>query len=176
MIIGVISDTHGNMKLAHAAADRLRAEGAEVLLHLGDNYPDAEELGMAGHPVRMVPGLWCAQYRDHRVQKTIVDTLDGLCIAMAHADQDLGPRELAAAVIMTGHTHAAKIEPRGKHVFLNPGHLKSPMDRGHRPSYAVIDTMPEEIHIRVKELDGTVRIERAFSRAALAPAPVEQAT
>lgn len=169
MIIGVISDTHGNMKLAHAAADRLReVERVELLLHLGDNYPDAEELGMAGHAIRMVPGLWCEQYRDHRVRKTIVDKVDGLSIAMAHADQDLGPRELAAAVIMTGHTHVAKIEPRGQHVFVNPGHLKSMMDRGQRPSYAVIETGPEEIAISIKELDGQVRLARRLSRAALA--------
>jgi predicted phosphodiesterase len=134
VIIGVISDTHGNMKLAHAAADRIRGvEKADLLLHLGDNYPDAEELGVAGHPIRMVPGLWCAQYRDHRVPKTIVDTLMASAFAMLHADQDLGPRERAAALIMSGHTHVAKIEPSGKHVYMNPGHLKSMIDRGQRP-------------------------------------------
>lgn len=169
MIIGVISDTHGNMKLAHAAADRIRGvEKADLLLHLGDNYPDAEELGVAGHPIRMVPGLWCAQYRDHRVPKTIVDTVDDLSFAMLHADQDLGPRERSAALIMSGHTHVAKIEPSGNHVYMNPGHLKSMMDRGQRPSYAIIETNPDEIRISIKELDGTTRLQRTFARAALA--------
>lgn len=169
MIIGVISDTHGNMKLANAAADRIRAENhADLLLHLGDNYPDAQELGMAGHPIRMVPGLWCDEYRDHRIGKTLVDTFDGLSIACAHADQDLGPRERAAAIIMTGHTHVAKIEPQGQHVFLNPGHLKSNLDRGQTPSYAIIETTPDEVRITIKELSGPTRLARTFRRDALA--------
>lgn len=168
MIIGVISDTHGNMKLAHAAADRLRTEErVDLLLHLGDNYPDAEELGYAGHPMRMVPGLWCAEYRDPRL-KTIVDDFDGVKMALAHADQDFGPREHTAVILMSGHTHVAKIEPRGTKVFLNPGHLKSNFDRGQRPSYAVIETSADGVRISIKELDGSLRLSRAFSRAELA--------
>lgn len=115
-----------------------------------------------------MPGLWCAEYRNPRYPKTRVELLDGVSIAMAHADQDLGPREHAAALILTGHTHVAKIEPRGKHVFINPGHLKSMQDRGQSPSYAIIETLGDAVVVTIKELNGTPRSSRRFAREGLA--------
>ena len=41
MILGVMSDTHGNTPLMLQAADRLCSEhGAEHLIHLVDNWED----------------------------------------------------------------------------------------------------------------------------------------
>jgi len=78
VIIGVISDTHGNRTLMHAVADRIRAtERADFIIHLGDNYSDAEELADAGHAVRMVPGLQCDAYHDHLVPIVIDEAFDG---------------------------------------------------------------------------------------------------
>ena len=48
------------------------------------------------------------------------------------------------------------------------------MDRGQRPSYAVIHTGPEDITITIKELDGKTRLQRTFARADLA-APTDGA-
>jgi len=168
MIIGVISDTHGNRALMHQVADHIRGvEKADFLIHLGDNYPDAEELAFAGHAIRMVPGLQCDAYRDHRVPNLIVETYDGLTVACTHAEHDFHGRVGHAHILMSGHTHVARIEPSGKQIHLNPGHLKSPLDRGQLPSYATIVTAPGAFEIFIKAVDGTLRLSRRFERAPL---------
>lgn len=165
MIIGVISDTHGNRTLMHAVADRIRAtERADFIIHLGDNYSDAEELANAGHAVRMVPGLQCDAYHDHRVPNVIDEAFDGLRVACTHAEHDFRGRYSHAQILMSGHTHVGRIEFDGRQVHLNPGHLKSPLDRGQRPSYAIITTTPEDFWISIKEIDGSERSARRFAR------------
>lgn len=170
MIIGVISDTHGNRKLMHQVVDRMNsAHRADLIIHVGDDYPDAQELSLAGHNVRMVPGLWCEEYHDGRTPKRIVIPCDGITISATHAEKDLGAAELAASIVLTGHTHVAKIEKLGQSVHLNPGHLKHPkLDRGQRPSYAIISTEPESVTVAIHELDGGVRTSQSFTRAELA--------
>ncbi len=170
MIIGVISDTHGNRKLMHQVADWMKSKHrVELIIHVGDDYPDAQELSMAGYNVRMVPGLWCDEYQDGRTPKRIVVPCDGITISAAHAEKDLGATELAASIVLTGHTHVAKIEKLGRSVHVNPGHLKHPkLDRGERPSYAIISTTPDNVGIAIHELDGRTRASQTLARAALA--------
>ena len=170
MIIGVISDTHGNRKLMHHVADWMKAKhGVELIIHVGDDYPDAQELVLAGHNVRMVPGLWCDEYHDGRVPKRIIVPCDGITISAAHAEKDLGATELAASIVLTSHTHVAKIEKLGRSVHVNPGHLKHPkLDRGQRPSYAIVSTAPHEVEIAIHEIDGGVRASQSFPRSELA--------
>ncbi len=169
MIIGVISDTHGNRRKMHETADYIRAQhGAEVIFHVGDDYRDAEELAMAGHTVKMVPGLWCPEYADPRIPNRIVEALDGITISAVHADKDLHARELAATIVLTGHTHVASIEKIGGSVHVNPGHLKGKRDRGERPSFVLITTSQDEVRVAIHELNGEVRQERVFSRSDLA--------
>lgn len=170
MVIGAMSDTHGNRRLMHEAADLMKLKhGAELLIHVGDDYADAEELAAAGHNVRMVPGLWCDQYRDGRTPKRIVLPCDGITISAAHAELDLQAAELAATIVLTGHTHAAKIEKLGRSVHVNPGHLKhAKSDRGQRPSFVIIETDPKTIRISIVELSGKKRLSESFARDALA--------
>lgn len=169
MIIGVISDTHGNRRTMHEVADLIRVQhGVEVIFHVGDDYVDAEELAMAGHVVKMVPGLWCPEYANPRIPNRIVERLDGLTISAAHAEKDLHARELAATIVLTGHTHVAVIQKIGRSLYVNPGHLKRKLDRGQRPSYVVIATSPEQIQVAIHELTGEVREARTFSRDELA--------
>ena len=171
MNIGVMSDTHGNRTLMHDVAERMEREfGAGLLFHLGDDYADAEELRIYGHDVRMVPGLGCPEYQQSGggAPKRLVEEVDGLTFALAHADQDLTAREWACSVIMTGHTHVAVIEDLGMSIRLNPGHLKRPRDRGQDASFATIVTSPEEVVCRIHEADGQLRQERRFPRERLA--------
>ncbi len=170
MIIGVMSDTHGNRKLMHEVADRMkRQHHADLIIHVGDDCPDAAELVAAGHNVRMVPGLWCDEYHDGRIPKRIIVPCDGITISAAHAEKDLGATELAATVVLTGHTHVAKIEKLGRSVHVNPGHLKHPkLDRGERPSYAVITTDRVKISISIHETDGKTRVTQSIQREQLA--------
>ena len=169
MIVGVISDTHGNRRLMHEVADYLEARHhAEVIIHVGDDYSDAAELALAGHTVRMVPGLWCPEYGDWKIPNRIVESLGGITISAAHAAKDLRAAELAASIVLTGHTHVACIERIGPSLHVNPGHLKSKMDRGQRPSYAVVDTSDDAVTVSIHELSGEVRHRVTVKRLELA--------
>jgi len=160
-----MSDTHGNRRLMHRVADAMAAAGAGLIIHLGDDYEDGEELRHAGHTVMVVPGLWCPAYRAGRVPKALRERVGGLDIACAHAPQDLGGPERRARLLMHGHTHVAMIEARGPAVWLNPGHLKRPHDRGQDASYALVHVEETRFRCVIHEQDGTRRLERAFPRA-----------
>ncbi len=167
MILGVMSDTHGHRRLMHQVAERLRdIHGASRIIHLGDDYEDAEELGMAGHEVRAVPGLWCRAYADPRVPLRLFETYSGVRVACAHADKDLRSKERAADVVLTGHTHEAALERRGASVYMNPGHLSGKRNRGQAASYGLIAIDEEEIRFSILGHDGTLRDELRMARRA----------
>lgn len=169
MIIGVMSDTHGNRKLMHQVADMMEAEfGVELILHLGDDYCDATELDLAGHPVRQVPGLWCREYHNSKVPRQFVTDCNGLSVACAHSPKDLRHTERAVAIILFGHTHSALIQLRGRSLYVNPGHLKGDNSRSERPSFAVIEVRENEVHVAIHETDGSVRMEQTLPRSRLA--------
>jgi putative phosphoesterase len=169
MILGVMSDTHGNRRLmCEVAATMEAAHGATVIFHLGDDYDDGEALARAGHTVRRVPGLWCAAYRDGRIPRRLLETLDGVTVACAHAEKDLRHTERAAAVILTGHTHRAAVCLLGRSLYVNPGHLAATRNRGQRASYAVVDIGPETVRAAIHEATGRVRTEIIVERARLA--------
>ena len=122
MVLGVMSDTHGNRKLMHQVADLMTDQlKVQLILHLGDDYPDAQELALSGRPVRMVPGLWCDAYHNARIPKRIVEDFDGLKVAMAHADKDLRFTETGRSDYPhRTHAHACNTPHRTRHLY-EPG-------------------------------------------------------
>lgn len=165
MIFGVISDTHGRrQRMMRVAAQIFTEHGADFLYHLGDDYADAELLRMQTYAVRAVPGLWCPEYKQPRIPNTLVDTVDWLEVACAHAEQDLGPRERAAGLVMMGHTHCAEITPKGRHVWLNPGHLRGDTDRDEPATYAVVKVLPGKAEIGIFGQYGDELSKKAFNR------------
>ena len=169
MKIGGISDTHGNLKLMFRAAGVMTNElGVEMFIHVGDNFDDAEALAHAGHIVRMVPGLWCPEYHNTRVPNRIAESIDGMTVVAVHAQKDLRGADWGATIVLTGHTHVARIDRLGQSLHLNPGHLKSMFDRGERPSFATISTSEKEVRATVHELSGDARIDVRVPREDLA--------
>ncbi len=166
MVLGVMSDTHGNSRLMREAADTMASRfHAETLFHLGDDYRDAEELISSGYAVRRVPGLWCPEYQDSRIPKRLIEAFDGVDVACAHVDKDLRHTERAAAVILTGHTHAAQIVLLGRSLYVNPGHLKSLVCRSQRASYAVVEITAQYVRAAIHEMAShEVRSEASFPR------------
>jgi putative phosphoesterase len=160
-----MSDTHGNGGLMFAAAEAMVERfGAEWVYHAGDDYRDAETLDFAGYKVRAVPGLWCPQYNDGRTPRQILDTIDGLRISMAHAEKDLRSIERAADIVITGHSHRPRVEKLGNTVYVNPGHLKAPVDRGHPATFATVALNPDSIQITIHALDTQPLHQSTFPR------------
>ncbi len=165
MILGVISDTHGNVRLMHQVANLLFQEfAAEVIIHLGDDYADAYQLEMAGHAVWAVPGLWCPEYHNFRVPKARAETVDGCRIAFAHAERDIAPVRRGADLLLCGHTHAARIALEDGVVFMNPGHLRRSMDRGEHASFGLVILSEQGITCSIHELSGVVRLLRRYGK------------
>lgn len=160
--IGVVSDSHKNMDLLRSAACALRdAHAVNTVVHLGDYQRDAIELRRDGLTVWTVPGTMCPGYGGP--EHILRETVEGMPLVCAHTPEDLrGAVTSATRLAMHGHTHVPFMEQRGNTVWLNPGHLKSPLDRGQRPSYAVVELEPGLITATIYDLDGPIRASGAF--------------
>jgi len=168
MILGVISDTHGNLGLMHKAADLLKNRFlATRIIHLGDDYADKEALERNGYPVTGVPGLWCREYNDSRFPKMIVEEFEGLRIACAHSTDDLPPLTSDLDLCLIGHTHRFGIVLREGVPFMNPGHLKGELDRMRVPTFGVVRITNALLCLSIHDLAGQVLMEQDFPRNGL---------
>jgi uncharacterized protein len=117
MIIGVLSDTHGEL----CPEVRAKLAGVDHILHAGDIGSAAvlEELRKIG-PVTAVRwncdlDAWC---RSLPTSTTV--ELGGARILLGHQRERLGPPD-GYAMVVTGHSHIAAIEERDGVLLLNPG-------------------------------------------------------
>jgi putative phosphoesterase len=163
MVVGVVSDTHGNREGMSRLAARLKARGVSTLLHVGDDYRDLKTLKQNGLEVIGVPGVYCREYDDPRVPNRLVVELGGLKMLLTHTESkhrldapgDPDPQALAREVqiVLFGHTHMPTLEERQGVLWLNPGHLRNRPDRGQPPTYAVLALSPEEAKVEIRRLE-----------------------
>ena len=157
MIIGVLSDSHGNLELMHNALVLLDSRGITRVYHLGDDYADAEGLVAEGRTVGRVPGIYAPEYKDPAVPNKLIETVDGIRIMFVHAEQDVTGADLAGAdIVCVGHTHVRELRDDVHHLVVNPGHIKGPTSKGQAPSCAVIETGAGRATIHILGLDGRV--------------------
>ncbi|MGE5580589.1 MAG: metallophosphoesterase [Bacillota bacterium] len=159
MIIGVISDTHGDLRHVEECLDLM--QGAELLLHAGDFYEDAQRIGLgAGLKVVAVTGN-C----DHMVKGPSEEMLavgskriyltHGHLYRVKHDLALLVQRSKALGVDVTvfGHTHFPTIFRREGMLFVNPGSPYSP--RRSEASCAVLDVSRSGVKARICTLPKT---------------------
>jgi putative phosphoesterase len=120
MKIGIISDTHGQLR--PEAIERLA--GVDHIIHAGDigRADVISELRRIA-PVTAVRGNidrdeWAAGYPQTELVK-----LGGRIFYVLHnlAELDLDPIAAGIDVVVSGHSHQPKIETVGGVVYLNPG-------------------------------------------------------
>jgi predicted phosphodiesterase len=59
MKIGVVSDSHGHVENLRRALKVMREAGADLIVHLGDDYDDVTALSdQGGVPITQVPGVF----------------------------------------------------------------------------------------------------------------------
>ncbi len=174
MLVGVVSDTHGNREGMLLLAERLKSQGVQTLLHLGDDYRDHHTLSQAGLKVIGVPGVYCPEYRDPDIPNRQVVDLGGLKFLLTHTEtrhpydgpQDLDPELICYAVdaVLFGHTHVPGCEERQGVAWINPGHLRDRTDRGHAPSFALLHINPPELQVHIHRLkDGLIQQKKIFA-------------
>jgi hypothetical protein len=171
MLVGVVSDTHGNVQGMHRLAEVLKGKGVATLLHVGDDYGDLKTLSQVGLEVIGVPGVYCREYGDDQVPNRLVTELNGVKLLLTHTESrhkndrpgDPAPETLARQVqiVLFGHTHAPTVEERQGVLWLNPGHLRDRPDRGHAPTFALLALSPGEAKVEIRRLedDGLVLAE-----------------
>ena len=125
MIVGVLSDTHG--ELHPRVVPLFREAGVELILHAGDvgAYGVIEQLsGLA--PVSAVAGNVDVEGEVALLPKELSLQLEGLSVYMTHIGGKPGswlprlPRPLPGVAIC-GHSHIPLLERVGGTLFLNPG-------------------------------------------------------
>ena len=132
MIVGIISDTHGDINAMLMAVNAIG--NADVWIHLGDYVRDAKELEkIVNKPVYFVKGN-CDYGVDADTEKVV--ELDGKRILLVHGHlhhvktdlQTLAYRaeELNCDVALYGHTHCSDLTAYGKIIIMNPGSPSQP--------------------------------------------------
>jgi len=118
--IGVISDTHGLLRLE--AKEALR--GSELILHAGDLGSAAvlRDLKQIA-PVVAVRGNVDVQVWAKRLKAVEISDFDGKVFYILHriADLDLKPKAAGLDAVIFGHSHQPMIEWRDGVLFFNPG-------------------------------------------------------
>jgi uncharacterized protein len=136
MRIGILSDTHDQVKRAGQAARRLTDEGAEVLIHCGDLTGPDVVYECAGLPAYFVFGN---NDYDERGLRRAMDDIGAVCLgrsgtvalggrrlAVTHGDSATEVQRLIAAApdyLFYGHFHVPIDERHGATRWINPGAL-----------------------------------------------------
>lgn len=120
MIIGVISDTHGQLR--PEAVELLR--GSEHIIHAGDIgspdiVPELEKIA----PVTAIRGNVDVQSWARRFPETTVVELAGLYVYIIHDVKalDLNPKAAGFAAVISGHSHQPMQETKEGVLYFNPG-------------------------------------------------------
>lgn len=166
MIIGLVSDSHGNT----AAIDMMLAmpgvNEVECWLHAGDFVVDAEYLEMAsGKKVYKVAGN--GDWPHSKAPEDLMVVLEGFRIMLTHGHEHgvrYGTEILAenalnmgADIAVYGHTHIADISPAGSErlTILNPGSIGRPRDDSYGSFMLLELEKGREPQVRLLRLEDT---------------------
>ncbi|MDR2733091.1 MAG: metallophosphatase family protein [Spirochaetota bacterium] len=141
MKMAVFSDSHKNIRLLGQALETAFAQGASMLVHLGDHYSDLDALDCRDAIVYRVPGLPNVDSVPPGVEAFARFAFLGQNIFALHDREKLPAegRSPEITLVLYGHTHMADCSRCENGVwYLNPGHLKAPMDRDMPASFALL--------------------------------------
>ena len=151
MLIAVISDTHRIHRYIEEAKQYI--EGADVLIHLGDNTEDIPELTQNFHgDVYGVRGN-CDISNAYPKEQLI--ELCGKRIFITHGDLYgvkygmnnifYKAKEINADIVLFGHTHQHFIDEEDGIKFMNPGSISLPRSMGRHIGYIDLEEGKEPV-------------------------------
>jgi len=153
LIIGVISDTHGDLHLVEECLNLM--PGIELLLHAGDFYEDAQRIG-SGSGIKVVAVTGNCDYMVKGPSEEMLAVgskriylTHGHIYRVKHDIALLVQRSKALGVDVTvfGHTHYPTVFRRDGVLFVNPGSPHSP--RRSEASCAVLDVSRTGVKARL---------------------------
>lgn len=148
MKIGVVSDTHRNKELLHSAVDwMVNRQKIASLYHLGDDYDDVTDLSEFFVDMVQIPGVYDERYKNGTLPSKITENIFGISILLVHSiDKDLTDDDLIKSdIILHGHTHKEELRLEDGKLFMNPGHLKGPLDKNMAPTFGILSIVEREI-------------------------------
>jgi uncharacterized protein len=166
--IGLVSDTHRNTEYLCTVVEWLvKRHRISSLFHLGDDYDDSLNLTDKYIEVVQVPGIYDIGYKDGSLPGKILETIQGLSILLLHSlDKDLTQEDVMRSdIILYGHTHRFEIKLEDGLLYINPGHLKGPMDKNAPPSFGLLDVQDKNVNVKIFNLDFKVLQEMALLRS-----------
>jgi len=151
-LVGVLSDTHGRLpdEVIEAFA------GVQAIVHAGDVVDEADLLVLGTiAPVIAVRGNCDRHGRTSSLPHVANVAISGVRFLVGHSLQDLlaqvDPVSAGARVVVSGHTHRARVETRHGVLHVNPGSASGP--RGTRRSVALLTIAPDgEVEARIVDL------------------------
>ena len=136
MLIAVVSDTHRSSKYIKLAKELIK--DADILIHLGDNVDDVEELERDFKGVVYAVAGNCDYSREYPKENVI--EINGRKIFFTHGDLYgvkssinniyYRGKELGADIVLFGHTHQHIIEKENGMILMNPGSISLPRFKG----------------------------------------------
>lgn len=157
MLVAVVSDTHRSDSCVKSIKTLIK--DADILIHLGDNVEDAEELEREFKGEVYIVAGNCDFSRKYPKDRLI--DIEGKKIFMTHGDLyavKMGlnsiyykGREIEADIVLFGHTHQAMIERTNELILMNPG---SPsLSRLSKKSIGFISIDDGEAEVYLKEIE-----------------------
>jgi len=151
MLIGVLSDTHGTLPPGVDEA----FGGVDRIVHAGDIGP----VWILHHleaiaPVVAVRGNTDSGELGWRLQDRAIFRADGQRVLVVHQAAPLlraGVPE-GVTVLVSGHTHRARIERSGALLHINPGSAGGRSRDGRGPTVALLDCAADPPTARIVEL------------------------
>ena len=156
MKIGVVSDTHRNKSILNDVVEWLLSDQhIGSLYHLGDDYEDVSDLADRGVEIVQVPGIYHQRYYDGTLPKKQVENIMGLRIVLVHSlDKDITENDKTVTdIILFGHTHKPTIQLRDGLLLMNPGHMKSHIDKTVEPSFGLLDIQDQSVTATIFDLN-----------------------
>jgi putative phosphoesterase len=160
----ICSDSHGNKNNIKKVISQIQKIDIAFILHLGDDYDDANLFVDSGYQVLRVPGIYGEKYQNPKIENRIFFPCEGWRLFLTHNQKshendlptDIHPEtvinEKKADIFLYGHTHEPEIKKEKGIIFINPGHIKSNLDRGHAPTYIILECNESKIRIKLIDL------------------------
>ncbi len=139
MLLGLLSDTHNNLRRTEEALSRLREAEVDRIIHCGDLGGEEVLTQLftvreCGTPVEVVLGnvdewdselLLFAKKLGMELPRLIRAEADGVCYGITHGHDPKAWQELSedprVQLLFSGHTHVARDAQEGHQRHINPG-------------------------------------------------------
>lgn len=156
MKIGIVSDTHKNRSFLDKVVQwMVQRQKIGTLYHLGDDYDDVIDLCDQFSEVVQVPGIYDERYKNGKLPSKVFENILGLTVFLVHSlDKDATQDDISRSdIILHGHTHKPEMHLDDGKLYINPGHLKGPLEKNTPPSFSVIDIHDREMSVALYDLD-----------------------